>query len=94
MAQLFDCSTDNIGLHLKNIFTSGELDESSVTEKSSATAVDGKTYAANDVQFTFPKVCCGTKTLGVATSSASAASSTASGAISSVVSVGTTNPIA
>ena len=25
MAQLFDCSTDNIGLHLKNIFKSGEL---------------------------------------------------------------------
>ena len=24
MAQLFDCSTDNIGLHLKNIFKSGE----------------------------------------------------------------------
>lgn len=45
MAQLFDCSTDNIGLHLKNIFNSGELDENSVTEKSSATAADGKTYA-------------------------------------------------
>lgn len=25
MAMLFDCSTDNIGLHLKNIFKSGEL---------------------------------------------------------------------
>ena len=25
MAQLFDCSTDYIGLHLKNIFKSGEL---------------------------------------------------------------------
>lgn len=25
MAQLFDCSTDNISLHLKNIFASGEL---------------------------------------------------------------------
>ena len=44
MAQLFDCSVDNIGLHLKNIFKSGELDESSVTEESSATASDGKTY--------------------------------------------------
>jgi len=31
MAQLFDCSTDNIGLHLKNIFKSGELQEDSVT---------------------------------------------------------------
>ena len=33
MAQLFDCSTDNIGLHLKNIFASGELVKDSVTEK-------------------------------------------------------------
>ena len=44
MAQLFDCSTDNIGLHLKNIFASGELVKDSVTEKNSATAADGKTY--------------------------------------------------
>ena len=44
MAQLFDCSTDNISLHLKNIFKSGELSKSSVTEQSSATAADGKTY--------------------------------------------------
>lgn len=44
MATLFDCSTDNISLHLKNIFKSGELQEYSVTEKNSATASDGKTY--------------------------------------------------
>ncbi|WP_279111890.1 virulence RhuM family protein [Hoylesella timonensis] len=44
MAILFDCSTDNIGLHLKNIFKSGELNESSVAEKNSATAADGKNY--------------------------------------------------
>ncbi|MCM1233741.1 MAG: virulence RhuM family protein [Ruminococcus flavefaciens] len=44
MAQLFDCSTDNIGLHLKNIFACGELDAEAVTEKSSATASDGKKY--------------------------------------------------
>ena len=44
MAQLFDCSTDNIGLHLKNIFASEELDKDSVTEKISATASDGKNY--------------------------------------------------
>ena len=41
---LFDCSTDNIGLHLKNIFASGELVKDSVTEKISATASDGKKY--------------------------------------------------
>ena len=44
MAQLFDCSTDNIGLHLKNIFASSELDKDSVTERISATAADGKNY--------------------------------------------------
>lgn len=32
MSTLFDCSTDNIGLHLKNIFTSGELRKDSTTE--------------------------------------------------------------
>lgn len=44
MAMLFDCSTDNIGLHLKKIFKCGELDENSVTEKNSVTAADGKNY--------------------------------------------------
>jgi hypothetical protein len=44
MAQLFDVSTDNVGLHLKNIFLDGELEEKSVTEDSSVTAADGKNY--------------------------------------------------
>ena len=44
MAQLFGCSTDNVSLHLKNIFASSELDKDSVTEKNSATAADGKKY--------------------------------------------------
>ena len=44
MSMLFDCTTDNIGLHLKNIFASGELKKESVTEKISATASDGKNY--------------------------------------------------
>lgn len=44
MSMLFDCSSDNIGLHLKNIFKSGELEEGSVAEKISATAADGKMY--------------------------------------------------
>ena len=44
MAEVFDCSTDNISLHLKNIFAEGELDKNSVTEKISATATDGKNY--------------------------------------------------
>lgn len=44
MAQLFDVSTDNVGLHLKNIFADGELELNSVTEESSVTAADGKNY--------------------------------------------------
>ena len=44
MAQLFDVSTDNVSLHLKNIFADGELEEISVTEESSVTAADGKNY--------------------------------------------------
>jgi hypothetical protein len=44
MAELFNCTTDNISLHLKNIFKSGELDKNSVTEDYSVTAADGKNY--------------------------------------------------
>ena len=44
MGTLFETSTDNIGLHLKNIFHDGELSEISVTEVFSVTASDGKNY--------------------------------------------------
>ena len=44
MGQLFDTSSDNIGLHLKNIFKDEELNKDSVTEDFSVTATDGKNY--------------------------------------------------
>ena len=44
MSKVFDCTTDNISLHLKNIFKDKELNETSVTENSSITASDGKNY--------------------------------------------------
>jgi hypothetical protein len=44
MAELFDCSVDNISLHLKNIFKENELDVKAVTEEYSITAADGKSY--------------------------------------------------
>lgn len=44
IALLFDCSTDNVGLHLKNMFSSGEVDQNAVTEEFSVTATDGKSY--------------------------------------------------
>ena len=42
MAQLFDCSTDNISLHLKNIFSEGELDANQTTEKFSVVQKEGQ----------------------------------------------------
>lgn len=44
MAELFGCSSDNISLHLKNIFNEGELEKEAVTERISVTASDGKKY--------------------------------------------------
>ncbi|MBD3340314.1 MAG: cell filamentation protein Fic [Candidatus Lokiarchaeota archaeon] len=44
IAKLFECSTDNISLHLKNIFADKELDKNSVVEYYSVTASDGKNY--------------------------------------------------
>lgn len=41
MAKLFDCSTDNISLHLKNIYAEGELLESTTTEESSVVQTEG-----------------------------------------------------
>ena len=42
MGELFTTSSDNSGLHLKNIFLEGELNAASVTEEFSVTATDGK----------------------------------------------------
>ena len=46
IAQLFECSIDNVSLHLKNIFAERELDPNSVVEEYSITASDGKKYKA------------------------------------------------
>ena len=45
MGLLFDTSSDNVGLHLKNIFNDRELHADSVTEDFSVTAKDGKNYS-------------------------------------------------
>ncbi|MFH1281001.1 MAG: hypothetical protein ABIJ33_00750 [Patescibacteria group bacterium] len=44
IAELFQCSVDNISLHLKNIFKKGELIKKSVIEEFSVTASDNKQY--------------------------------------------------
>lgn len=41
MAEVFDTSTDNISLHLKNIYAAGELDEAATTEESSVVRPEG-----------------------------------------------------
>lgn len=42
MAELFDCSTDNVALHLKNIYSEGELEEQATTEESSVVQKEGE----------------------------------------------------
>jgi hypothetical protein len=44
IAQLFDTTKQNISLHIKNIFESGELEELSVVKDFLTTAKDGKNY--------------------------------------------------
>jgi len=41
MAELFDTSTDNVGLHLKNVCAEGELAEEATTEDSSVVQIEG-----------------------------------------------------
>ncbi len=41
MAELFDASTDNIGLHLKHIYEDGELTQVATTEDSSVVQTEG-----------------------------------------------------
>lgn len=41
MAKLFDCTTDNISFHLKNIYAEGELDETATAEESSVVQMEG-----------------------------------------------------
>ena len=44
MANLYDTTKNNISMHLKNIFTEGELQKNSVVKKFLTTASDGKSY--------------------------------------------------
>ena len=51
MSELFDCSTDNISLHLKNIFASGELEESSTSEEISVVQQEGNRQIKRKTMF-------------------------------------------
>jgi len=44
MSELFETTKQNISLHLKNIFSEGEIEEESVVKEYLTTAADGKNY--------------------------------------------------
>ncbi|MBP3365899.1 MAG: virulence RhuM family protein [Treponema sp.] len=51
MAELFDCSTDNIGLHLKNVYASGELEKERTAEEISVVQKEGVRDVKRNVTF-------------------------------------------
>lgn len=51
MATLFDCSTDNVGLHLKNIYNSGELQKDATAEHFSVVQTEGERQVTRKTLF-------------------------------------------
>ncbi len=51
MAELFDKNSDTIGLHLRNIYKSGELKKPATTEKSSVVRQEGKRQVRRKIKF-------------------------------------------
>ena len=51
MADLFECSIDNISLHLKNIFQEKELDKSSTVEFFSVVRKEGNRNVTRNLEF-------------------------------------------
>lgn len=51
MAELFDCSADNISLHLKNIYDDGELLEEATTEEFSVVQKEGQRNVNRQMRF-------------------------------------------
>lgn len=51
MAELFDCSADNISLHLKNIYQDGELQESATAEDFSVVQNEGSRQVSRNLKF-------------------------------------------
>ena len=51
MADLFDCSADNVSLHLKNIYEDGELTEEATTEEFSVVQREGQRNVNRRMRF-------------------------------------------
>ena len=48
---MFDCSPDNIGLHLKNIYDTGELSQETTTENFSVVQTEGERQVNRKLKF-------------------------------------------
>lgn len=51
MAELFDCSVDNVSLHLKNIFSTNELNPDSTIEEFSTVQQEGPRMVHRTTKF-------------------------------------------
>jgi len=51
IGELFDKDSDTIGMHLKNIFKSEELEQNATTEKYSVVRIEGKREVKRNIQF-------------------------------------------
>lgn len=51
MAELFNCTADNISLHLKNNYAEGELDPEATTEKFSVVRQEGNRNVRRNIDF-------------------------------------------
>jgi len=51
MAELFDRDSDTIGLHLKNIYKSGELEQNSTTDNYSVVRQEGKRQVNRNIKY-------------------------------------------
>lgn len=51
MSILFDCSIDNISLHLKNIYATGEITENRTTEEFSEVRLEGTRKVSRSIKF-------------------------------------------
>lgn len=50
VAELFECSTDNVSLHLKNIYADEELEEKATTEEISTVQLEGTRSVSRNVK--------------------------------------------
>jgi len=59
MAELFGTTKQNISLHIRNIFSEGELTEGAVVKEYLTTAADGKQYATRHYDLDVIRPTCG-----------------------------------